>query len=112
MRSLIVCLVLASALPALAENHALKGDRERRTYRLAAGDTLNVTGNRCDVRVEGSSGTVNVLGNHNTILVDGAIQQVNLNGSHNEATVIITNGRPGTEVVQAGRYNSVMHKPR
>lgn len=112
MRRLILCFVVAATLPALAEEHALTGNHERRTYRLAAGDTLNVIGNRCDVRVEGSSGTVNVLGNHNHILVDGAIQQVNLEGSHNEATVIITSGRPGTEVIQSGRYNSVLHKPR
>ncbi len=107
----LVTLLLLSG-PAPAENQTLAGNNEKRSYRLGAGDTLNVLGNRCDIRIEGSSGTVNVQGNHNTILVDGTIQQVNLNGNHNDAVVIVVTGRPGPEVVQVGRDNSVVHRPR
>lgn len=109
---LSLVLLLTLALPAFAEDHVIVHNKERATYRLAAGDTLNIMGNNCAIRVEGSSGTVNVNGNYNQLLVDGAVLVVNLNGTHNNATILVTEGKPGPEVVQTGRDNEVLHKPR
>ena len=111
MRKPLLLLVLLSGA-VYAEDHVVMNNKERATYRLGAGDTLNILGNHCAIRVEGSSGTVNVNGNHNQILVDGSVQLITLNGNHNSATILVTNGKPGPEVLQVGRYNDVTHKPR